>query len=89
MTDTIKLETSDGLLYFPFPNGWGEPRTLLMYIYPAGDCDVPPWPMTEPVHNEWLARALFDCFECFDGAGRFRPVMLPDGSMFDPSIYLR
>ena len=75
----ILLEGSDGSLCV---NG-----DVLLYFYPAGDCDSIPWPLISEFRleiklREQLASALFDAREMGIIPLFAQSVLLPDGTRF-------
>lgn len=65
-----RLTSSDGSLFLK--------HDILVYRYPAGDCDTLEWPNPNKQH---LASVLFDAFE--SGELNCRTVLLPDGHEFN------
>lgn len=90
------LIDKDGTLYLPLPDGsWGHPDTMLLYFYPAGDCDTVCWPRRQYEGNTrtWeniLAGCIFDEVETGtipDKHGKF-VIVLPDGTEFDYQVHV-
>jgi len=82
----VKLVAREGYLHVKPPKDdvFGRDLAPLIYVYPAGDCDVAPWPLRTIKHVRLLAEALYDAVET--GAiehmhGEFT-VIMPDGSQF-------
>lgn len=74
-----------------------EHARILLYVYPAGDCDSVPWPkepLREDTTRTWeerLAGTIFDAVETGDipeHHGQFT-VVLPDGTPFDYLAHVR
>lgn len=74
---TIQLTVNDGVLYA------GD--SMLLRMYPAGDCDTCPWPMEDSEDARGLlAAALYDERETNDlFTGHVYEVLLPDGTLFN------
>lgn len=76
----IRLVEKNGDLYLPTNDPWYEDDNglaILLYIYPAGDCDRIEWPNPNMDH---LRSALFDVIEMGLVEGDCRDFELPDGS---------
>jgi len=77
----LQLTERDGRLLLPSGR-------LLLVVYPAGDCDVLPWPRPASGYWEpakWASAAhvaLFDAREMGELPPDCREVLLPDGSTF-------
>lgn len=56
---------------------------LILYVYPAGDCDRIRWPLVSPEDRGKLAGALYDAREMGDIPGSESAVLLPDGERFE------
>jgi hypothetical protein len=81
---TIQLQNIDGRLYFPFGSYPDATKPMILVrLYREGDCDTIAWPMRGDTDRVNLSCAVYDAFMCVDGSGDVRPVMLPDGTMFD------
>jgi len=90
VTQNVRLVVKYGHLYFP-TGDWQDPAqpSLLIRIYPAGDCDTCPWPMVN--HGSYsvekqrmiLACALFDERESNGTFPNHATIELPDGEVFD------
>ena len=79
--DKIQLIDNDGDLYMPNDD-------LLIYRYPAGDCDRIAWPLEEEQKPQ-LATAIYDEMMCSDeGWSETAEILLPDGEVFDLYKYL-
>lgn len=86
----IKLIEKSGHLYTPGNENTEGQDMMLLYVYPAGDCDVASWPMVTPWEGSTytperqrgiLAGALYDAWEM--GHVKERTVLLPDGTEFN------
>jgi hypothetical protein len=78
---TTQLITKDGHLFI------GD--SLLLAMYPAGDCDTVPWPRdpnsgywTEELWNEAMNISLYDAREMGD-LDDDHSVILPDGTIYN------
>jgi hypothetical protein len=79
MSNVIRLVERDGDLYYPdtVKDSYGESGPILVYVYPAGDCDTIHWPKP---HMNNLRNVLYDDREC----GYFEDndvIELPDGTV--------
>lgn len=73
-----KLTAVDGRLQL-------ESGAVILYTYPAGDCDQIPWPLTTDAEKGMLARALYDMREMGGISGGAERVELSDGTLFEIS----
>lgn len=101
---TIQLVVDRG--YLAFPHGgvsnadgklvydcFNEP-SMLVYRYPADDCDTIKWPLPRAKAKreraiEQLAGALFDERECNPHFPVDATITLPDGSAFDFDLFVK
>jgi hypothetical protein len=90
---TVKLVDREGSLYVPAPGDdyFGRFEAILIYVYPAGDCDVACWPMVEERDKWILGGALYGAVECgliSHMHGDF-VVQLPNGENFNYMDWVR
>lgn len=88
MSKPIRLIVRDGRLYFPTGDRYDSGPSMLIRVYPAGDCDTCPWPLASAFSTEdelrvRLACALFDERESNATFPNRATIELPDGEVFD------
>lgn len=86
---TVKLYEKDGRLHHGVDENGDEDDSLLLYLYPAGDCDTFDWPLdttyrSEEKQLEQIAACLFDSVETgYLPSNVERVGILPDGTRID------
>lgn len=93
---TYRLIDRQGALYFPHGGmpapaigaewvytGLKDEPKLLLHVYPEGDCDRTPWPLSSDEDRKILACALYGERECNEFFKTPSTIELPDGTEFD------